>query len=321
MPLYLKNDPAWTGPGSSYYSDPLLGEWRKPTGVYVPPGVDLAKGPVNVLLYLHGWYVKKMEDLFTTDASSVRNQVVASGKKVILIAPYLGSYDGTKGDYSTRDLTGNWGERFIFDALNALIPPTPPPSNLSRGGLSQVGRSTPSFQLGNLVIAAHSGGGAGMRTLVGALGRFKANLTECWGFDCLYGAKIKPDDATFWFDFVNGSDGCPLWVIFGPTTAQESVKLYLMKEGLATRTGARAVPQGAQVMSIEVEPGLSSPKTIEELMGLKDLPARSDSIVEKALANLNKNIGWPQTSDGRNQLHYAIVRDGLLDMLKTASYL
>ncbi|MET4219380.1 hypothetical protein ACVWWG_006220 [Bradyrhizobium sp. LB7.2] len=38
-----------------------------------------------------------------------------------------------------------------------------------------------------------------MRNLVGTLGKYQAKLTACWGFDCLYGAKARPDDATFWY--------------------------------------------------------------------------------------------------------------------------
>ena len=42
-----------------------------------------------------------------------------------------------------------------------------------------------------------------MRNLVGSLGKYQSNLRACWGFDCLYGANAKPDDATFWYQWLS----------------------------------------------------------------------------------------------------------------------
>lgn len=309
--LSLSPEPTQTLAGRTYYSDSILGAWRKPTGVYLPPGTDTDKGFIDVLLYLHGWYVPTIESLFNTDRAKVRKQVLASGKNVALVAPWLG-LGGTGTTYKTSDLTGNWGELYINDVLNALVPPALPKPDLFR----TVGL-IPRLRVRNLIVACHSGGGAGMRRLVGALGRYKQNLVECWGFDCLYGG----EDATFWYDWANSDNGRPLYVSFADSTAEQSVKLFLMKEGLADRNGARANPKGPQISSIEVELAVSNARPMEDVMDLKSLPARDSQFVQHALNNLNKNAGWPPTKAGRGELHYAAARDFLLDLLKTTRYL
>ena len=194
--LSLSPEPTQTLAGRTYYSDSTLGAWRKPTGVYLPPGTDTDKGFVDVLLYLHGHLVPSIDQLFNLDGVAVRKQVLASGKKIALVAPWLG-LGGTGTTYKTSDLTGTWGELYIDDVLNALVPPA-----LPKPALYGIGAQTgfiPRLRLRNLVIACHSGGGAGMRNLVGALGRYQKNLAACWGFDCLYGINAK--DAVFWYNW------------------------------------------------------------------------------------------------------------------------
>ena len=55
--------------GTTYYSDPdpTFGPWRKPTGIYLPPGVDTDEGVVDILLYLHGHLVSSPKQLFEGD--------------------------------------------------------------------------------------------------------------------------------------------------------------------------------------------------------------------------------------------------------------
>ncbi len=94
------------------------------------------------------------------------------------------------------------------------------------------------------------------------------NLKACWGFDCLYG--INNEDANFWYDWSRTS-GCPLYISYGSSTIHESVKLYFMKEGLATSKGARSNPEGPTVDSIDVEIGIPTGKYIDDVMGLDKL--------------------------------------------------
>jgi hypothetical protein len=338
MPLFLKAEDPQTAAGLTMFSDPLLGTWSKPTGVYVPPSVDIDKGVVNVLLWLHGWYVRRIEDLFTMDRSGVRRQVLASGKNVVLVAPYLGhGHGGAGATYNTADLRGHWGELYLNQVLSTLALARDPKtydaprerSNLTLAGLAQAADFSPRLRLGKLIIACHSGGGAGMRNLVGALGRYKGNLAECWGFDCLYGRNAKPDDARFWYDWVIGSSGRPLYISYGSSTVWQSVKLDLMGQGLVTHEGARRDPEGPEVLQLNVRLGIPTAKHLDDLMGLDDLlaattpnpkrpPTPGNKFAEQAAANLRKNAGWPADL---MEMHYQIARDGLLERLKAASYL
>ena len=333
MPLYLKSEKTQSLPGSTYYSGSLLGQWAKPTGIYIPPIVDIEQGVVNVLLYLHGWYVSGIEQLFSTDRAAIRQQVLASGKNVVLVAPYLGNgHKGAGATFSTSELKGHWGEMFLNQVLGALAPMMGPEkykpaafeSNLSLSGLARVGKIDAGLRLGSLIIACHSGGGTGMRHLVGSLGRYKSKLAECWGFDCLYGTAGAPnnDDAGFWYNWVTGSGGRPLYISYGSSTVPQSVKLYLMGQGLATGDGARLDPKGAEVKRLDVKLGIKTAQNVNELMGLDALLAPApggqplgNKFVEKAASNLKSKAGWPEDLMA---MHYAIAKDGLLERLKAS---
>lgn len=330
MPLFLKSEETQTLPGLTFFSDPLLGTWAKPTGVYMPPGASTDKGVVDVLLWLHGWYVPTIEQLFQADRSQVRQQLLASGKGMVLVAPYLGNGHPGGSNYSVADLTGHWGELFLNQVLGALAPGLDP--RLRRRDLFVNVDFGPGLRLGKLVIACHSGGGAGMLNLVGSLGRYKRHLAECWGFDCLYGANAKRDgkpydDASFWYDWTSGSSGCPLYVSFGVSTAPQSVKLYLMGQGLITSQGARRNPEGPEVSQLHVKLGIPEARHIDDLMGLDQLllattpkPGHRDALgnefVERAASNLGKNAKWPSGPGALMEMHYRIARDGLLERLK-----
>ncbi len=90
----------------------------KPTAVYLPPKHPTAATKFDVVIWLHGFYVKNHEFLFHSDPARLREQVRDSGKDVVLIAPFLGyEYavgDTFAGNYSVSDLaTANWGERYL----------------------------------------------------------------------------------------------------------------------------------------------------------------------------------------------------------------
>jgi hypothetical protein len=168
-----------------------------------------------------------------------------------------------------------------------------------------------------------------MRNLVGSLGRYKRNLAACWGFDCLYGAGAKRDgkpydDASFWYDWTAGSNGCPLYVSYGVSTVPQSVKLYLMGQGLITGQGGRRDPEGPEVAQLDVELGIPDARPIDDLMGLDQLlqattpgSGHRDTVgnefAKRAADNLSKNAKWPKDL---MEMHYRIARDGLLERLK-----
>src|SRR3954462_15157244 len=157
--LSLSPEPTQTMAGRTYYSDSTLGPWRKDTGIYLPPGVDLGIGYVDMLIYLHGYFVTSAKQLFNSDPSWIREEVLNSGKNVVLVAPYLGKGEEGGGTYSVSDLKGNWGELYINDVLDALVPPKLPKPDLMNPQIGLI----PQLRLRNLIIACHSGGGQGMR--------------------------------------------------------------------------------------------------------------------------------------------------------------
>jgi hypothetical protein len=333
MPLYLKSDPKHQNlPGMTFFSDSLLGEWSKQTAVYVAPGVDFDSGVVNVVLWLHGFFVHGTESLFFKDRSKLREQVLASGKSVVLVAPWLGhGQQGASAAFyaGVADLKGSFGESYINQVLHALRP-NPAKyarSNLTLDGLVKSTDMRPLLRLGKLVIACHSGGGAGMRNLVGALGRYAKNLTECWGFDCLYGQGGAIDDASFWYNWAIGGNGRPLHIYYGSSTTPQSVKLDLMGQGLATPQGTLRDPEGPNVQRVNVTLGIPAGRPIYDLMGVEgllDMPApkrprgAKDSFVAVAANNLLRNARWPADT---GEMHYAIARDGLRERLKASSFL
>jgi hypothetical protein len=343
MPLFLRPESPQKAPGQTYYSDPPAGGgWLRSTGIHVPPQVDFRGGIVNVLIWLHGYYVKGIEQFFAGDSSQVREQVNAANRNVILIVPYLGDgeMDRKQSTYDLSFIQGRWGETFLRQVLDALavghmpdgyIPPWKR-KDLSLLGPAQASAMAPALRLGKLIIGCHSGGGQAMRALVGALGRYQANLAECWGFDCLYGANASPDDASFWYRWVRADDRRSLYVSFAASTAAQSIKLYLLGQGWIAESGMRRLPEGTEQGNLRVWLGgvPEAKLNIDNLIGLNDLlrvsaskPGDADQLgshfADQAGTNLVKNVHWP--AGKMLDVHYAVARDGLFARLKNANFL
>ena len=110
-------------PGTTLYTNPK-GHCIKQTAVYFPP--NHGKGAkLDVILWIHGFYVDDHKYLFRSDPTRLREQVMNSRKNVVLIAPHLG-HEYTKdkkfvGDYNVRDMaTAKWGERYLNQILAAI---------------------------------------------------------------------------------------------------------------------------------------------------------------------------------------------------------
>lgn len=249
MPCALVEDGVKTFPGRTFFSK-SGSACMKDTGVYLPPKHLDTTSPINVVLWLHGFYVLSHKHLFYGDDVNVRQRVLGSNKDVVLIAPFLGhgwidDAGKAQGDYSVKDLgSGKWGESYLNRVLKALARSLDPSS-----------KDPDPIPVKNLVVACHSGGGAGMRNLAGTLGSYRSKLKEWWGFDCLYGANAEPDDATFWFRRMSEKDARPLYIYYGPTTIRQSVKLYLMGRGKATSKGNKADPPGPVINDLHVTIG------------------------------------------------------------------
>lgn len=325
MSCELEEDDIGTFPGVTLFTKPDA-HCIKPTAVYFPPKHAASSKKLDVVLWLHGFYVKDHKFLFRGDLARIREQVRDSGKDVVLIAPFLGfEYavgDSVAGNYDIKDLaTPRWGERYLDQIIAAIsqfqTPNVKPPSLL---------------QIGKLVIACHSGGGNGMRNLVGSLGKYQSSLTACWGFDCLYGASANPDDATFWYQWLSGPNASALDIIYGPSTLPQSVKLHLMGLGLATAEGNRAEPSRPAVNNLNVSIGHYDvfpafgqmvkvddldPTYVDDFMipaepggaALKHKGKQHGEFLQRAIKNVRDAFPFPKG------IHYMIARGGFLSRL------
>jgi hypothetical protein len=321
-----------------------------PAAVYVPPNHDGFATMLNVLLFLHGFYVPSVEALTNSDNTRVCEQVLSSGKDVILVAPWLGSKwgKGVENGVLQTDLfaQATYGQRFLRAILDALPASSTPavaalPSIPGVDAISGAGPFIPrSFGIKNLVVACHSGGGVAMRYGVRTLGAFERRLRECIGLDCLY----NDGDAQFWFDRAKEPGASPAYFHFGPSTIPESIKLYLMARGRADALGNQRNPAGPVQGNLVVRPGHVSSfmyggvttnvsgyidRVVDDLIArgqpasaapARSATARDGEFVKQAAANFEAGYIFPvNEKDARGGIHYFIARAFLLDRLKNVA--
>ena len=95
-----------------------------------------------------------------------------------------------------------------------------------------------------------------MRKLVGTLGKYQSRLKEgVLGIRLLVWQEDRSRRRHFWYQWVSGQGGRPLYIIYGPSTLPQSVKLYLMGRGKATSQGNKADPPRAPINNLHVTIG------------------------------------------------------------------
>ena len=134
----------------------------------------------------------------------LRQSILNSGKDVILVAPWLGLKSSSdSGKMSLGPLGQGAGIQVFLDQVLEGIGRFQNPSSST---------GTSSIQLGNLILAGHSAGGAQMREASKHLGKYQSKLKECWGFDCFYDEaypawiRENPDPRKYFY-FGHGSGG------------------------------------------------------------------------------------------------------------------
>jgi hypothetical protein len=161
--------------------------------VYAPDGFD-ATPPLNVVVYLHGFYncvenVVRSSGKACTPGHPVRQayaltaQLEASRKNALLVIPEV-AYDQANADP---------GQLGVDGGLTALIDEV-------LGKIPDVGSFTLD-DLGRVVVASHSGG---YRAAAGAAQRGGLYVNEVWLLDSLYGST---DDFDAWVQSDLGSFG------------------------------------------------------------------------------------------------------------------
>lgn len=315
-------------PGTTLYTNPKKGHCIRQTAVYIPPSHGKPSLKPDVILWIHGFYVDDHKFLFRSDPTRLREQVMASGKDVVLIAPHLGHEYTDKitkkfvGNYDVKDLANaKWGERYLNQVLAAI-------SQFQNPDV----KNPPPAEIGRLIIACHSGGGVGMRNIVGTLGKYQSNLTACWGFDCLYSANAHPDDAMFWYQWLGKPDAPALEIIYGPSTLPQSVKLDLIGRGIVTPEGNRAISPGPKRDKLRVTVGhYDVYMAFGQVITVNDLdPAYMDEFMTSTLPSGVSSEKKPMESGDflrqviRNardfafpeDIHYMIARGGFSSRLR-----
>lgn len=144
------------------------------TGIFVRSNYK-PKPQVDLILYLHGHKVRDVQKDFSIDQYwkipyfALRQELNASRKNVILVAPTLGPYS-EPGTLIVRDGLDTYLDQVIsalkhYGPYRSIVnPPT----------------------VGNVILACHSGGGVPMLQLAMSHQRYTPNIQECWAFDSLY---------------------------------------------------------------------------------------------------------------------------------------
>ena len=192
------------------------GPARPMTGIFIPQ--RYRAGPrVDLILYLHGHHrggwtpppevsIDSHWNAARYPHFALREKLNEASRNVILVAPTL----GPKSEPGT--LTGPGGlDRYLDQVMATLARQT-----------SLWGGQTPS--IGNIILAAHSGGGSAMLRLARSRQRSTAIIRECWGFDCLYGEGVSK----LWAEWAAATPGARLYVHYlGPkgSTVQRSKEL------------------------------------------------------------------------------------------------
>ena len=185
--------------------------WKRPTGVFLPdPGIVGDHRALTVLLWFHGYFVKDIPSLFYQEDTKILQAVLNSKRRLVVVAPHLGWFrTKEQSDYNASALGGGKAcEQYLDQVLGALAKWY----QASLIDLDLKSKPLPKFQIGDLYIAGHSGGGGGIRSSVASLGAYKEQLRECWGFDCLYGS------GQTWHAWARTQARLPLYFYFGRGT-------------------------------------------------------------------------------------------------------
>jgi hypothetical protein len=145
------------------------------TGIFIPENY-VPQAEIDLILYLHGHksnipgsdaLIAEYWDGKKYSVFALREEINASKKNVILVAPTLG-LKSEAGDLVRRNGLDNYLDK-VLEALKTYGPYQGQPGCL-----------------GKLIIAAHSGGGKTMQRLALSSNSYAAKIAECWGFDSQY---------------------------------------------------------------------------------------------------------------------------------------
>ena|GEM_PF-2177459 len=152
-------------------------------GVFIPSSFRPTTS-VDLIVYFHGHMIpaceknpKKfdeagMEHYWNTPLfKNLREELAASGKQAVLIAPTLAPFLArSSAGYGNLNQSGKF-DQLITETI----------SHLEAKGILPAGAKAQ-----NIILSGHSGGGLPMLELLSAKNNLRENIKECWGFECLY---------------------------------------------------------------------------------------------------------------------------------------
>ena len=219
----LKTVPGPEPAGQTFYVNiPLqvpLGDAKSMTGIFIPEKY-CALPQVDLIVFLHGFKLRSHHPTFSIDTYwtlpkfRLRDEVNASGKNVILVAPTLGPQN------QEGSLTCSGGfDRFLERVVEAL--------KLRGPYASQP--VTPTIR--NIILASHSGSGNVMRAIAMGKDASVAKIQELWAFE-----PSSMGSAAIWKTWAAPPQKAKLFIYFRSGNAGEALCKGL-KVGSMTRPG------------------------------------------------------------------------------------
>lgn len=180
QPTSLFPFPPPVGPAEAtyYFPIPVMPSGNNATGVFFPSGFAFPN-KINVILYFHGHKAGEfstINEYWNGNLHNIRlrEDINATGKQAVLIAPTLGAKPGS-GLNSDMGIFRNAGA--ADDFLAEVV--------------KWIGKYVPQYvakkqvpEIGNLVLAGHSGAGGILSQQVKTM---STPICEVWGFDTMYG--------------------------------------------------------------------------------------------------------------------------------------
>jgi hypothetical protein len=227
-----------------------------PTAVYIPANHNPAAADLNVILWMHGYYVTDHKNIFSPPKGydpKLRENVAAacadSGKDVVLVAPYLGHRWMVEGaDHKLHGTGDTMGLKLgVQPYLEQVLPQ-----------IAQELYPGVTLTIKNLILAGHSAGGGLIQDATKTMSdKFLEKLKEVWGFDCMYqdygcwaDGLRPPDGIDFFFYLGDGSNATRfknLWTFaYGTPKQPDPQPMFNMHMAAATKLFRAPPPKGSR---------------------------------------------------------------------------
>jgi uncharacterized protein YcbK (DUF882 family) len=158
---------------------------EKLTAIFKPDHFDAA-ATTDLIIYLHGHKaahpgsnasIKAYLNYCKQPFFQLRETISSSSKNVILIAPAL----GPRSQYGSLAIEFDAYMENIIAAINEYI--------------IRQKNANGKVNIGKIIIAAHSGGGAPMLAIANSSSKYANKINEFWGFDSLYQGSGESDNS------------------------------------------------------------------------------------------------------------------------------